>query len=271
MGGPEKYHKLIPNFQVLRLDIGMNTTFLKNGRMVLGILFVLGCCACSDESVPAGKVTEESVYDRMGRLHNEGLDYVLERISEEAPFTRSGARKLPPAEEIRDMCDDFARMCGYVCPARTRAGSEVSDDFSFLSVAQQEWVGRLKSEVGRVTPERTEDFAIAVGRLEQQVELDDRLAASERESVRYAMAVGRYSAVYWAENYERWMTELFGVGKLPLNRMRTRSEEERFVTKEWWENYKTVVWSDGMSAVRRGEGYYLQGAVAGSVMKYLDQ
>mgnify|MGYP000869241889 FL=1 len=80
-----------------------------------------------------------------------------------------------------------------------------------------------------------------------------------------------YSAVYWAENYERWMTELFGVGKLPLNRMRTRSEEERFVTKEWWENYKTVVWSDGMSAVRRGEGYYLQGAVAGSVMKYLDQ
>ena len=141
----------------------MNTTFLKNGRMVLGILFVLGCCACSDESVPAGKVTEESVYDRMGRLHNEGLDYVLERISEEAPFTRSGTRELPPAEEIRDMCDDFARMCGYVCPARTRAGSEVSDDFSFLSVAQQEWVGRLKSEVGRVTPERTEDFAIAVG------------------------------------------------------------------------------------------------------------
>lgn len=91
----------------------MNTTFLKNGRMVLGILFVLGCCACSDESVPAGKVTEESVYDRMGRLHNEGLDYVLERISEEAPFTRSGTRELPPAEEIRDMCDDFARMCGY--------------------------------------------------------------------------------------------------------------------------------------------------------------
>ena len=234
----------------------MNTTFLKNGRMVLGILFVLGCCACSDESVPAGKVTEESVYDRMGRLHNEGLDYVLERISEEAPFTRSGARKLPPAEEIRDMCDDFARMCGYVCPARTRAGSE--------------GVGRLKAEVRRVTPERTEDFAIAVGRLERQVEQDGRLAASEREIVRYAMAVCRYSAVYWAENYERWMTELFGVGKLPLNRMRTRSEEERFVTKEWWENYKTVVWSDGMSAVRRGEGYYLQGAVAGSVMKYLD-
>ena len=270
MGGPEKYHKLIPNFQVLRLDIGMNTTFLKNGRMVLGILFVLGCCACSDESVPAGKVTEESVYDRMGRLHNEGLDYVLERISKEAPFTRSGARKLPPAEEIRDMCDDFARMCGYVCPARTRAGSEVSDDFSFLSVAQQEWVGRLKSEVGRVTPERTEDFAIAVGRLEQQVELDDRLAASEREIVRYAMAVCRYSAVYWAENYERWMTELFGLEKLPLNRMRTRGEETP-VSKEWWENYKTVVWSDGMSAVRRGEKYYLQGAVAGSVMKYLDQ
>ena len=114
----------------------MNTTFLKNGRMVLGILFVLGCCACSDESVPAGKVTEESVYDRMGRLHNEGLDYVLERISEEAPFTRSGARKLPPAEEIRDMCDDFARMCGQgpavkcpmiflFSPLRSRNGSVV--------------------------------------------------------------------------------------------------------------------------------------------------
>lgn len=200
----------------------MNTTFLKNGRMVLGILFVLGCCACSDESVPAGKVTEESVYDRMGRLHNEGLDYVLERISEEAPFTRSGTRELPPAEET-GICATILPVCADMSvPARTRAGSEVSDDFSFLSVAQQEWVGRLKAEVRRVTPERTEDFAIAVGRLERQVEQDGRLAASEREIVRYAMAVCRYSAVYWAENYERWMTELFGVGKLPLNRMRTK-------------------------------------------------
>ena len=152
--------------------------------------------------------------------------------------------------------------------ARTRAGSEVSADFSFLSVAQQEWVGRLKAEVRRVTPERTEDFAIAVGRLERQVEQDGRLAASEREIVRYAMAVCRYSAVYWAENYERWMTELFGVGKLPLNRMRTRGEETP-VSKEWWENYKTVVWSDGMSAVQRGEKYYLQGAIAGSVGEVL--
>lgn len=248
----------------------MNTTFLKNGRIVLGILFVLGCCACSDESISAGYVTEESVYDRMGRLHNEGLDYVLERILEVAPFTRSGIRKLPPAEEIWEMCNDFARMCGCVCPVRTKAYGEVSDDFSFLSAAQQEWIGRLKTEVRRVTPERTKDFAIAVGRLEQQVEQDDRLAVSEREIVRYAMAVCRYSAVYWAENYERWMTELFGVEKLPLNRIRTRSEKENFVTKEWWARYKIIVWSDGMSAVQQGEGYYLQGAVAGSVSKYLD-
>lgn len=167
------------------------------------------------------------------------------------------------------ICATILPVCAdMVCPARTRAGSEVSDDFSFLSVAQQEWVGRLKAEVRRVTPERTEDFAIAVGRLERQVEQDGRLAASEREIVRYAMAVCRYSAVYWAENYERWMTELFGLEKLPLNRMRTRGEETP-VSKEWWENYKTVVWSDGMSAVQRGEKYYLQGAIAGSVGEVL--
>ena len=65
------------------------------------------------------------------------------------------------------------------------------------------------------------------------------------------------------------MMELSGLEKLSLNRMRTRSEEERFVTEEWWENYKTIVWSDGMSAVRRGEGYYLQGAIAGSVQEFL--
>lgn len=246
----------------------MNTTFLKNGQILLGILLVWGCYACSGESVPAGNVAEESVYDRMGRLHNEGLDYVLERILEVAPFTRSGTRKLPPTEEIRDMCDDFARMCGCACPVRTKAYGEVSDDFSFLSVAQQEWIGRLKAEVRRVTPERTKDFAIAVGRLEQQVEQDERLAASEREIVRYAMAVCRYSAVYWAENYEHWMTELFGVERGDLNRMRTRSEGIP-VSKEWWENYKTTVWRDGMSAVRQGEKYYLQGAVAGSVLDVL--
>jgi len=50
--------------------------------------------------------------------------------------------------------------------------------------------------------------------------------------------------------------------------MRTRGEETP-VSKEWWENYKTVVWSDGMSAVQRGEKYYLQGAIAGSVGEVL--
>ena len=121
---------------MLRLDIGMNTTFLKNGRMVLGILFVLGCCACSDESVPAGKVTEESVYDRMGRLHNEGLDYVLERISEEGHGNFRRQKKSGICATILPVCADMsvrpgqgpAVKCPMIflfSPLRSRNGSVV--------------------------------------------------------------------------------------------------------------------------------------------------
>ena len=60
--------------------------------------------ACSREETAAGTHREESAYERMGRLHNEGLDYVLARIVAEAPATKSGGRVIPPEEDIRAMC-----------------------------------------------------------------------------------------------------------------------------------------------------------------------
>ncbi len=68
------------------------------------------------------------------------------RISEGGSviFTRSGTTGTSAGRSNPGICaDDFkARMSRFVCPARTRAGSEGSDDFLVSSPVAQQGMGR---------------------------------------------------------------------------------------------------------------------------------
>ena len=84
------------------------------------------------------------------------------------------------------------------------------------------------------------------------------------------LAVCRYSAAYWAENYEKWQVELYGVESLSPARTRA-SDEMRYVSKEWWEEYKHLVWADGIGGVPAEDGgYYVENAQNSSIGKYLN-
>lgn len=243
----------------------MNTTFLKNGQILLGILLVWGCYACSGESVPAGNVAEESVYDRMGRLHNEGLDYVLEKIVSTSPQTKSGGRKVPGMADIRKLCCDFA--CSKGLQVMTKQGSENLDtiqDFSFLSENQLKWFDRTKEMIKNLRLEDIDKLPEKIIILEEELRQDEEIADTEKEVLLHMLAVCRYSAQYWVVNYEKWQIELYGVPANSIRKIRTRSEKETPVSLEWWERYKTIVWGDGSSGIRC-DGYYLVDATCGSV------
>ena len=236
---------------------------------------MLLCClflvfyACSDEHALEVPPENESPYERMGRLHNECLDYVLEKILATAPSTRSGGRVIPSETVIRRICSDFARA--KQCQVSTRAiesREETAEDFSFLSAVQQDWLLRIKEVVWTAVPDGLDKFRTAVSRLEERLAQDREVDEKEKEVLFYVVAVCRHSALYWAENFEKWQLELYGINGVSTPKIRTKSEGE-YVTKEWWEKYKGIVWSDGVGGVKCGELYYLENAAVGSVKEYL--
>lgn len=248
----------------------MQKYFLQMKYVLFILLAFIGFYACSDESNQLISDESETLYEKMGRLHNEGLDYVLGKITSTSPLTKYGGRKIPALIEIRQMCSDFARSKGYGVVTRSAlVDRDTVQSFSFLSEQQQIWLRRVEKLVRTVTPDRIGKFTSAMTTLEKQLQQDDEISESEKQVLFYTMAVCRYSAHYWAENYEKWQVELYGVNKISTGKVRTRSENEYYVSKEWWETYKTIVWKDGASGIQSGDGYYLENATVGSVAECL--
>lgn len=234
--------------------------------MILAVSGIAVMAACSREEKLPGTKRAESAYERMGRLHNEGLDYVLARIVATAPATKSGGRVIPPQEEIRAMCRDFALRQGEPAAPASKAGDPSADDvWNSLSAGQQAWLEQAKACIFTAPQGEVEALIAGLSRLEEQVQADASLPAAEQETVLYVLAVCRYSAAYWAENYEKWRVELYGLESLSPARTRA-SDEMRYVSKEWWEEYKHLVWADGVGGVPAEDGgYYIEVSTAASV------
>lgn len=249
----------------------MKTSLLKSGSVFILCSVLIGFYACNEEVVVVEDSKTESPYDRMGRLHNEGLDYVWEQIVATAPLTKSGGRKIPAIDEIRRMCHDFACSKGYGIKTRN-AGKEQEfrGDFSFLSEIQQEWLRQIKEVVWTVTPDQVEKFTVSMKALHQQLQQEERISEQEKEILFYTMAVCRYSAQYWSENYEKWQVELYGIDKIATRSLKSKNEEGKYVSKEWWETYKEIVLADGCKGIETSDGYRLEGAITESVRVCLE-
>ena len=243
----------------------MKTMFLKMKCVLILFCGSMFFQACSDEKPAVNYKEDESPYDRMGRLHNEGLDYVLEKIVSTSPQTKSGGRKVPGMADIRKLCCDFA--CSKGLQVMTKQGSENLDtiqDFSFLSENQLKWFDRTKEMIKNLRLEDIDKLPEKIIILEEELRQDEEIADTEKEVLLHMLAVCRYSAQYWVVNYEKWQIELYGVPANSIRKIRTRSEKETPVSLEWWERYKTIVWGDGSSGIRC-DGYYLVDATCGSV------
>lgn len=239
---------------------------LKFKAILSGI--IIGLSACTVENLDLR--TEENMvsYDRIGELHNQGLDYVFNKIATNSPITKSGGKVLPQFTEVKQMCDEFAKSKGYKVVTRSPSdNSYYEDELSYLTDRQKDYLLQVKTIVQKASPKSLPEFIREMKVLENNLLKDDEIIVQNKEVLLYVMAVCRHSAIYWAENYEKWQVELNGVntGKM----LQTRSENGVWVSKEWWEHYKEIVWADGVSGVASGGGYQLSDATAGSVMAYL--
>lgn len=184
---------------------------------------------------------------------------------------KAGGRVIPPQEEIRAMCRDFALRQGEPAAPASKAGDPSADDvWNSLSAGQQARLEQAKACIFTAPQGEVEALIAGLSRLEDQVQADAFLPAAEQETVLYVLAVCRYSAAYWAENYEKWQVELYGVESLSPVRTRA-SNESQYVTKEWWEKYKHLVWMDGIGGVPAGDGgYYIEVSIDSSIDENLN-
>lgn len=230
---------------------------------------IIGMNACSYEDIQLRTEENESSYDRIGQLHNEGLDYVLDKMKTALLLTKSDKKRIPGITEIRRMCVEFAESKGYTVMTRSYAGiREDVGDFSFLSVQQQDYLLQAKTIVQKASPEDFQELIRKMKTLEENLLRDNKMDVQQKEVLLYVMAVCRYSASYWAVNYEKWHVELYGLNT--VNTLKTRSENKVWVSKEWWEHYKSIVWADGVGGIYCGNGYELSDATVASVAEYLD-
>lgn len=248
------------------------------------ILLLYGFCACSENEYQQSQNLPESPYETVGRLHNEGLDYVFDELVKSRTLTRSeGKPEIEPCE-ILELCSDFVKENVYSDFKRVTTKSDNYDmdhqklQFDF-SERQNYYVERLKKILECAKPGFVEDVVKNIEKLEHEMLNDEELPKNECEPLLYGMVTCKYSARYWVENYERWMIELKGVD-VSIGVL-TKTNSEYTVSPSWWDKYGHIVAADGWWAMQgflqsgvTGIPWYIIGmtvgqGIAGSVLVHL--
>lgn len=236
------------------------------------IFFIAGSVfACSDENVVVTPDENESSYEHMGQLHNEGVDYVWKKLSEMTLSTKNRICDLPEKSVIRQMCSDFVCMKGRQIGTKNLNVLEDNPDKpGNLTLQQNEYLSHIKVIVDKAIPVDVQSFTDEMKSLEESVKGDETISECDKDLLLNVAAVCRYSAVYWAENYLKWQIEFKGVeAVVSVPKVRTSNENDILVSKEWWEKYKEIVWKDGAGGMEQGDIYVLKNAIVASVLTVL--
>ena len=187
-----------------------------------GVVLSAFLLSCSKEAPLQSNEVEETVYQKVGRMHNEGLDYVLDYIKQNkrSIMTRSGQ---PLSKDdillmVEPAVKEFIRTSsesGRFGPVTRVSEDELSFDFSgfnisevreslndaskdyfdkFISIldSNNEYELRLKSMTGLV----------------QEISDDKSIDHFSKNALLYTIEIGKSSFEYWKESYQKWYQTL---------------------------------------------------------------
>lgn len=80
-------------------------------KLLLLILVVSAALVSWQQVNSEDKQTEVLNYEKVGQLHNEGLDYILEQIKDQ-PKTKGSGIQIS-VTQICDMTDEFLKLKGF--------------------------------------------------------------------------------------------------------------------------------------------------------------
>lgn len=197
--------------------------------------------------------------NEVGRLHNEGLDYVFGKIKGEIQATRGG-RSAITEDFVDDACWEFLEKEGIVSEATrstdwsvmTKSRNTTPEEIG-ASPLMTEYTKRIARVLARKSnAENIDKLHNQFLSIEQDILADTELDTDEREALLSMTAVTVYSVAYWQENYDDWMNAL-GVPEV-----KTRNSERGSSN---WGDVADIAWADAGGAMVGA----MVGAAAGGV------
>jgi len=203
---------------------------VKKLRRKKGVAFFLGALigflcfvsiSCSDKSVNAPTSIQRrfsNPYSYVGQQHNEGLDYILERIKSNGLNISGGITEGALMDKIQEYGAEFLlnkRTGGqsldfFMQESKATLQAKVFKTNSFLSDSlsdsQQKYVKEIYDLLDSV--QDTTQLAISLNDLEKQAY--DDLGPENSAVVLAAGSVAYSSTVYWMNNFSQWEEALTG-------------------------------------------------------------
>ena len=212
--------------------------------------------SCQKESAPKEPT---NIYEQIGKLHNEGLDYVLQEVKKQ-PVTKGGIRTINNAF-IVNATADFMASRGYVSDAITKAGSNFPDSTAYnkvvsqLSEKQQGYLDEL-FKIFDNQKINAEEAIIRIKALENRIKVN--CSVDEQPVLLCGTAVARYTIDYWEEHAEEWLAEIGGIEALQMYKVATKAEKPEDDEFSW----KQLGAADAGGAVTGAGAVYVGAAAA---------
>lgn len=183
--------------------------------------------------------TSNNPQDYIGQLHNEGMDYILNEITQ-LPKTKSGIKQVD-VSYIKQATLSFMIKKKLFNEKITKSTSSESlpDSINFSDVSmsniQKDYLIRLIDILS--VPKEADIIAVTnnIIELENEILQNDIFGENERFPILCGCSVARYSAIYWTENLEKWKVEILGIKNSQEKIITTKSgdPEEGFWDGVW--------------------------------------
>lgn len=221
--------------------------------ILIGIISFISCQQEDNTSIDS-----LNNYDKVGKLHNEGLEYVFDYLKKNTPTTRSKNR----ANQLRELSEKavrkFLKKKEIELP-QTRSLESDTNLVEKLNPAQKVYYNRLISAVL--------DHSLNYKATQKEVakiaqEIQENLSETDASPLLYGTAIAKYTLEYWYMNWEKWRVEIGGVDVFTFSVM-TRAESPESSNDDF--SWKDVGKADIAGGVGGAVGGAATGAMAGGV------
>ena len=236
----------------------------------LSILVLIGTVLFSCQSIfdEESKVSNNP-QDYIGQLHNEGMDYILDEITQ-LPKTKSGIRPVD-ISYIKQATISFMKKKELLNNKITKSTDNYNlpDSINFSDVTmtniQKDYLIRLIDILS--VPKEADFKKITNNIIEFENEILQNEAISDNESFPISCwcSVARYSAIYWTENLEKWKVEIIGIKNSQQKIITTKSGDPE---EGFWDGVWDIAKEDAIGAALGalgGAGIGGVGAVPGAI------
>lgn len=186
--------------------------------------------SCQKENGPKEPT---DIYEKIGKLHNERLDYILREIKTQ-PVTKGGGRKISTAF-IVNATADFMASRGYSSDAITKVGNDLPNSATYNNVVSQltEKQQSYLDELFKIfdSKQNAKEAITRIKALEKRIKVN--CSAEEQPVLLCGTAVARYTIDYWDKHTEEWLAEIGGIEALQMHNVATKAENPESDDFNW--------------------------------------